>query len=197
MVSSVTGKHVRPLHHSTVLILTHLQSAPPGHAMVDKSLNELVSINYRFFVPIRTSWLIYLYISGYTFAIGLITPRLYVTLPSPLWYRESRRLFRIHIPWGSTTVFTWYLYFLLRCLSAEPASVFVVLLVFLLLKALLAFLATLLDVLGAFAIVKSFSCCAWKSNPVFWAYETHVIPYHPPAVCFTKIRINCEITKYF
>jgi hypothetical protein len=49
-----------------------------------------------------------------------------------------------------------YLYFLLRCLKAEPARVLVVLLVLLLLKALLAFFATLLDVLGALAIVKSF-----------------------------------------
>ena len=43
-------------------------------------------------------------------------------------------------------------YFLLRCLKELPASVFVVLLVFLLLNALLATLPTLLDVLGAFAI---------------------------------------------
>ncbi len=49
-----------------------------------------------------------------------------------------------------------YLYFLLRCLNAEPARVLVVLLVLLLLKALPAFFATLLDVLGALAIVKSF-----------------------------------------
>ena len=45
-------------------------------------------------------------------------------------------------------------YFLLRCLKAEPARVFVVLLDFLLFKALLALFATLLDVL---AIVQSFS----------------------------------------
>jgi hypothetical protein len=47
-------------------------------------------------------------------------------------------------------------YFLLRCLKAEPARVFVVLLDFLLLKALLAFFATLLDVLGALAIFQRF-----------------------------------------
>ena len=46
-------------------------------------------------------------------------------------------------------------YFLLRCLKELPASVFVVLLVFLLLNALLATLPTLLDVLGAFAILIS------------------------------------------
>lgn len=49
-----------------------------------------------------------------------------------------------------------YFYFLLRCLRQEPAKDFVVLPVFLLLKALAAFLATFLPVLGAFAIVKSF-----------------------------------------
>jgi hypothetical protein len=46
-------------------------------------------------------------------------------------------------------------YFLLLCLKELPASVFVVLLVFLLLNALLATLPTLLDVLGAFAILIS------------------------------------------
>ena len=50
----------------------------------------------------------------------------------------------------------FYLYFLLRCLNADPANVFVVELVFLLLKALLAFFATLFEVLGALAIVQSF-----------------------------------------
>jgi len=45
------------------------------------------------------------------------------------------------------------IYFLLRCLKAEPATDLYAFVVLLLLKALLAFLATLLDVL---AIVKSF-----------------------------------------
>ena len=58
-----------------------------------------------------------------------------------------------------------YLYFVLRCLNAEPARVFVVLLVFLLLKALLAFFATLFDVLGALAIVQSFSCERGNRTP--------------------------------
>jgi hypothetical protein len=44
----------------------------------------------------------------------------------------------------------------LRCLKAEPANVFVVLLVDLLFNALLAFFATLLDVLGAFAMIYLF-----------------------------------------
>jgi hypothetical protein len=46
-----------------------------------------------------------------------------------------------------------YFYFFLRWRKAEPAKVFVVLLVLPLLSALLALLATLFDVLGAFAIV--------------------------------------------
>jgi hypothetical protein len=46
-------------------------------------------------------------------------------------------------------------YFFLLCLKELPASVFVVLLVFLLLNALLATLPTLFDVLGAFAIFLS------------------------------------------
>lgn len=46
-------------------------------------------------------------------------------------------------------------YFFLRCLKELPARVFVVLLLFLLLNALLATLPTLFDVLGAFAIFLS------------------------------------------
>ena len=53
-------------------------------------------------------------------------------------------------------------YFLLRCLSAEPATDLYAFVVLLLLKALLAFLATLLDVL---AIVKSFSCERGNRTP--------------------------------
>ena len=41
VVSSVTGKHVRPLHHWTV-ILIHFYLHHPCHALVDKHLNELV-----------------------------------------------------------------------------------------------------------------------------------------------------------
>lgn len=51
-----------------------------------------------------------------------------------------------------------YLYFFLRCLKVLPARVFVVLLVFLLFNALLATLPTFFEVLGALAIVQSFSC---------------------------------------
>ena len=44
-------------------------------------------------------------------------------------------------------------YFFLRCLKEQPANVFVVLLVFLLFKALLATLPTRFDVLGAAMII--------------------------------------------
>ena len=54
-----------------------------------------------------------------------------------------------------------YLYLLLRCLNADPAIDFVVLLVLPLFSALLAFLATLLDVL---AIIICFSCEWMDSN---------------------------------
>jgi hypothetical protein len=40
-VSSVTGKHVRPLHHETKF-LTHLYLHHPRHALVVKHLNKLV-----------------------------------------------------------------------------------------------------------------------------------------------------------
>ena len=94
---------------------------------------------------------------------------------------ELTRLFLENRRWGSGHLFLWlaflaYLlaplnpnqpiyYFLLLCLKAEPARVFVVLLDFLLLKALLAFFATLLDVLGALAIVQSFGCERGNRTP--------------------------------
>ena len=55
-----------------------------------------------------------------------------------------------------------YFYFFLRCLRADPAIDLVVLLVLPLFKALLAFFATLFDVL---AIVKSFSCEGGNRTP--------------------------------
>ena len=62
-------------------------------------------------------------------------------------------------------------YFFLLCLKELPARVFVVLLLFLLLNALLATLPTLFDVLGAFAI--------------FYRY------------CFTNVRNKYEYPKLF
>jgi hypothetical protein len=93
---------------------------------------------------------------------------LIVTLPSPSYLASQMELlgfiYRGVTPQSSPV----YLYFVLRCLNAEPARVFVVLLVFLLLKALLAFFATLFDVLGALAIVQSFCCSGLNRTTDLW-----------------------------
>ncbi len=81
---------------------------------------------------------------------------LIVTLPAPSYLANRMDLLGFIDSGVSPPSSPVYLYFLLRCLKADPARVFVVLLVLLLLKALLAFFATLFDVLGALAIVKSF-----------------------------------------
>jgi drug/metabolite transporter (DMT)-like permease len=55
---------------------------------------------------------------------------------------------------------SYVFYFFLRCLKEHPANVFVVLLVFLLFKALLATLPTRFDVLGAAMIIVCLSLVA-------------------------------------
>ena len=74
-----------------------------------------------------------------------------------------------------------FFYFLLRWRSAEPATDLYAFVVFLLLKALLAFLATLLDVL---AIVKSF-CCEGRNR----TYDLKVMSL-PSYLCSTSRYIN-------